>query len=266
MPLTAVPPVTPFPTPPSTTDIANFDTRADAWNLQIPTFSTEMQAVANSAYANAAYALDRATYAESQATAANGFASAAQGYAASAVNAPGTNATSTTSIAIGTGSKSITIQTGKNFVAGQFITVAYTTTPTNYMFGQITSYNSGTGALVFNATSIGGSGTQAAWTVGLTGPQGSGAALPISTLAGNLTGSSNVHYQWPSGGLYALTLPPAPAVNDVIQCTNNSGSYTGCTINPNGNKINGVSGTHTFGLLNQTIDLKWSGATLGWIT
>lgn len=74
---------------------------------------------------------------------------------------------STTSLTIGTGSKSLTVDTGKGYVPGQTITVAYTTTPSNYMFGTVTSYNTGTGALVVNVTAVAGSGTFALWSIGL---------------------------------------------------------------------------------------------------
>ena len=39
--------------------------------------------------------------------------------------------------------------------------------PPNYMDGQVTSYNSGTGALVVNVTAIGGTGTLAVWTISI---------------------------------------------------------------------------------------------------
>ena len=77
----------------------------------------------------------------------NGYATNAAASAATATNAPGTSATSTTSLAIGTGSKSLTVQTAKAFVVGQWVTVTNTATPANWMHGQITAYTSGTGAL-----------------------------------------------------------------------------------------------------------------------
>lgn len=95
--------------------------------------------------------------------------------------------TSTTSLAIGTGSKSLTIQAGKNFAVGQSVRIAYTTTPANYMDGQITSYNSSTGALVVNVTAVGGSGTQAAWTVSLAATSSGYLSLSGGSLSGNLS-------------------------------------------------------------------------------
>lgn len=106
--------------------------------------------------------------------------------AISAVNAPGTNATSTSSVAIGTGSKTFTIQTGKAFVVGQFVVAADTSAPsTNYMVGQITAHNSGTGSLTINATLTAGSGTLTAWTIALTGPAQD--LTPYATLTGTQT-------------------------------------------------------------------------------
>ena len=68
---------------------------------------------------------------------------------------------STTSLTIGTGSKSLTVQTNLGFTAGQTIKIGYS--GQNYMTGTVTSYNTGTGALVVNVTSVVGSGTYATW-------------------------------------------------------------------------------------------------------
>lgn len=167
-------PITALPTPPSRTDAANFNTRAEAFLGALPTFVTQANALA---------------------TETNGYATNAAASAATAVNAPGTSATSTTSLAIGTGSKSLTIQAGKAFVVGQWVTITSKASPANWMHGQITAYTSGTGALVVNVGMVGGSGTFAAWTVGLAAPsQGSGALLATGSYADpawltSLTGS-----------------------------------------------------------------------------
>ena len=92
-------PITSLPTPPSRTDAANFNARADAFLGALPTFATEANALA---------------------TEVNGYVVSASSSAATAVNAPGTSATSTTSLAIGTGSKSLTVQTGNSgLILGQ---------------------------------------------------------------------------------------------------------------------------------------------------
>ncbi|HYE46211.1 MAG TPA: hypothetical protein VEA44_10615 [Caulobacter sp.] len=94
--------------------------------------------------------------------------SAAASSAASALNAPGTNATSTTSLTVGTGTKNLTLaQTGKAYSAGQTVVIASTASPNNQMTGVITSFTSGTGAMVVDAQQVLGSGTFAAWTISL---------------------------------------------------------------------------------------------------
>lgn len=73
--------------------------------------------------------------------------------------------TSSNSMTIGTGSHSFTASTGLPYVAGMVIDVASTAGATNHMQGQVTSYNSSTGAMTVNATSTGGSGTFSSWYV-----------------------------------------------------------------------------------------------------
>lgn len=86
--------------------------------------------------------------------------------AIAAASSTGASGTSSTSLTVGTGSKSLTTQTGKAFVAGQTLKIAATSTPTvDYMVGTVTSYNSGTGALVVNVTAFYGSGTIADWSI-----------------------------------------------------------------------------------------------------
>lgn len=74
-----------------------------------------------------------------------------------------TNSTGTASdsVAIGTGAKSFTTQTGKNWVAGMFL-VAFADAA-DYMLCTVTSYNSSTGALVLDSVGVLGSGTFASW-------------------------------------------------------------------------------------------------------
>lgn len=156
-------PITALPTPPTRADATNFNARADAFLSALPAFANEANTLASEV---------------------NGYASNAAASAASAVNAPGTSATSTSSLGIGTGSKSLSVQTGKAFVVGQWVTIANTANASNWMHGQITAYTSGTGALVVNVTAVGGTGTYAAWTIGLSAPsQSSAALLSTSTYA-----------------------------------------------------------------------------------
>ena len=82
--------------------------------------------------------------------------------------------TSTSSVAIGTGSKTFTTNlaaTATAFVAGMRIRIASTVTPSNFMEGVITSFTAS--SLVVNVDLVGGSGTLASWAIGITGAVGS---------------------------------------------------------------------------------------------
>jgi hypothetical protein len=98
--------------------------------------------------------------------------------AAAAVNAPGTSATSSTSLTIGTGSKSFTLaQTGKQFALGQNVVVANTASPANNMVGTITAFDPNSGAMTVSVSTTSGSGTFTAWTISLSGPGFTGGKL-----------------------------------------------------------------------------------------
>lgn len=110
-------------------------------------------------------------------------ATAAAASAASALGAPGTNATSTSSLTIGTGAISLTLaQTGKAYSVGQSVVIARTSAPsTTAMWGIITAFNSGTGAMTVQVPTgqTLGSGTFTDWTISLTA---SGIGVPTSRL------------------------------------------------------------------------------------
>lgn len=146
---------------------------ANVYNNALSAFNDAASAAA-SAGAATAQALLATTNGAAQVDLATAQANAAASSALTAVNAPGTSATSTTSATIGMGSKSLTIQAGKSLVPGMTIVAADTAAPdTNAMTGIITSYNSGTGALVFTVSIPPiGSGTKTAWTVSLSPPVG----------------------------------------------------------------------------------------------
>jgi hypothetical protein len=94
-------------------------------------------------------------------------------------------ATSTASLTIGTGSKTLTIQSGKAFAANQYVVIYETSNVANAMLAQVTSY-SGT-SLVVNVIATGGSGMHADWSIVLTNsPAGAGIIPPMGS--GNVTG------------------------------------------------------------------------------
>lgn len=132
----ALPPLTPPPTPPSRSDApATFITRADGLLGWLPTLVAEY----------------------------NAFVVALEEIA----QATNYNATSSSSVAIGTGSKSFTATTGRLLKAGQFVSIASASDPGNAMLGTVTSYDAGTGALVVNVTAATGSGTKNDWVIAL---------------------------------------------------------------------------------------------------
>lgn len=78
--------------------------------------------------------------------------------------------TSTTSLAIGTGPKTFTTQSGMAYIAGSSIKAVSDANSANYMLGEVTSYSGTT--LIANITEIGGSGTLADWSFTLAGQKG----------------------------------------------------------------------------------------------
>jgi hypothetical protein len=70
------------------------------------------------------------------------------------------------SLVIGTGTKTFTTQTGLAYVAGMRVRATDVANAANYMEGTVTSYTTGTGALVMGIDRVGGAGTTvASWTL-----------------------------------------------------------------------------------------------------
>lgn len=95
------------------------------------------------------------------------------GYTAPVVNF--TVGTSTTSLLIGTGTKTYTTQAGLSISPGQYLIIPSNANSANFMYGSVTSY-SGT-SLVMNISQIGGSGTFADWNILVSGPPGVGGTV-----------------------------------------------------------------------------------------
>lgn len=162
---TSPPTIPTLPAAPSSTSPATFDAAADAHVAALPGFVSATNAVGSNVYANAVEAA-------SSATTASTAASTATGAATTALNAPGTQATTATSITIATGSVALTLgQTGKAFAVGQWALIADTAAPsTRWLAGGITAFNSGTGAMTVNVAYISGSGSGTSWAVTPTSP------------------------------------------------------------------------------------------------
>lgn len=132
--------------------------------------------------------------------------------AAIAMNLNAVNSTSTTSLIIGAGAKTLTVQTSKSYVAGMTIVAAVTASAsTNYVRGIVDSYVSGTGVLNFTvaAGEFGGTGTFTAWTVSQT-PVGGATTTFVnqqiqnqSATALTTTGTSTVFVATPAAAITA---------------------------------------------------------------
>lgn len=126
----------------------------------------------------------------------NALASALEDLAADIAN-QGFTATSTTSMTIGTGAKSLVASTGAAFISGQAVLISANGNPGNDMTATIVAYNSVDGAMDVDVTSVNGSGTYNDWALALTlsvdlsgylqkagGVMSGPLALPASTSAG----------------------------------------------------------------------------------
>lgn len=128
------------------------------------------------------------------AAAATSASSAATSASQASTYAAALSGTSSTSTTVGTGSKSFTASTGKQWVVGQYVYVARTSAPTTYMTGSVTAYNSGTGALTVDVVSTSGSGTYTDWTISIGGAQG-----PSGTINSLAESSKSSAYTLASG-------------------------------------------------------------------
>lgn len=168
----------------ATTQAGNASTSASTATTQAGIATTQAGIAttqAGNASTSAGTATTQAGIATTQASNAATSATQAQNYVL------GLSGNSTSSVAIGTGSKSFTANTGKLWANGQFITLASNANSANYMHGTVTSYNAGSGALVVNVLDIGGSGTLNDWNIAITGtqgPQGPSGAGNVSSVFG----------------------------------------------------------------------------------
>ena len=160
--------ITPLPTPVPQRGMPEsiFSPAADAFMAAFPLLASQidalgvmMQAWANQVAADAAIATGAAT---------------------TATSAPGTSAsTNSSSMSIGTGARTCTVQPGKLLVPGMTIVAAHTAAPNNQMIGVVQSYNSTTGVLDFQSNSTSGSGTYSDWTIAVV-PAGT-VGIPFNT-------------------------------------------------------------------------------------
>jgi hypothetical protein len=122
-----------------------------------------------------------------------------------------TTTTSSSSVLIGTGSKTFTVAAGLGFVTGMALRIANSSTA--YMNADITSYSATT--LIVNVTSVVGSGTLASWSISL-------AAVGANT-AGAVAFT-------PAGGIAATNVQSAIQELDTEKLSNAAGAVTGTNL------------------------------------
>lgn len=203
---TTPPTITPAPLPaPQRGDRATFSNRVDAFVLWLTTAVAQFGAVATNVYNNAVDAFASATSAGNSAAAAALSATSADRDAQTATMAPGTSATSVTSMVLGLGSKTFTLaQTGKLFKKGNTVTIATSAAGNNWMSGPITAFDSGTGVMTVNVTNFTGSGTFADWVVSLSGAAGL-TGVVNELLASNIASAATVNLTNATGNLVHIT-------------------------------------------------------------
>ena len=258
MPAVAPPTFPAVSTPPTTDDPVNFDVRMDTWLMEQTTIiRPSIIALGANAYANALEAAAQATAAGTSASTATTQAGIAAGhvtsaqtasglanaYAQSAINAPGTSGTSSTSLAIGSGTKILTTQTAKAWVVGQPVTIARTAAPsTTRMYGVISAYNSGAGSISVDVPTDGtwGSGTYSDWTISLTGPRSdlSSSVIPVSGTT--VTAVAGGRYSLDNASASTLTLPASPSNGWVVTVYPNNNRYDN-VVARNGQSIMGLA-------------------------
>ena len=105
---------------------------------------------------------------------------------------PSYQATSTSSVTIGTGSKSFTVETGRGYSTGQWLRATYDAS--NYVEGPVVSYDSGTGALIINVLTgrAIGSGTYEAWNINICGDPGPANSLVVGSVTTGNPGTNAI--------------------------------------------------------------------------
>ena len=244
MAIQPVPSMTPVPNFPALSERAAGTYNASAYAFghhMSVTFNGELLAVANNVKNNAQYAYEQTLLTHNDRLATDLSRAAAEAAAASAINAPGTSASSSSSMTIALGDKSFVIQPGKAFSLGQSVVIAQTAAPGNQMIGIVTAHNSATGAMTVSVSQIFGAGSAIDWTVSLGAMPGSyGLAYSPQTGAtgtianGQQKGMVNV-------AASTITLPTDPAEGDFVIVTVANGLLTN-TIDPGSKSIVGPSG------------------------
>jgi hypothetical protein len=113
---------------------------------------------------------------------------------------PGYKATSVSSLAIATGSKTFVTQSGLAYSAGARVRASYVTDTSKYMEGIVASYS--TTNLVITVDRVSGSGTYATWNINLVGDVGATGAAGVDGATGAAGQGYTYRGAWVSGTSY----------------------------------------------------------------
>lgn len=172
-----------------------------------------------------------------------------------AIQTPGYGGTSTTSLAIGTGSKAFTTQAGLAWQVGGRIRATSAANTANYMEGVITAYSATT--LTVNVDNTGGSGMQNDWNLNSAGDKGATGAAGSTGAAGTNgagyggTSTSSISF---GTGSKVFTTQAGLAYT--------AGARVRATLSTDVTKwMEGVVASYSFTTLTLTVDLVASGAS-----
>lgn len=246
-----------LPTPPTRSQPSTFDDRADAFLSAIPNMADEINLWTGELNTTQGQIQTSEMDAANAAAASLASQTAAAISAASAVTAPGTSAASSTSLQIINGPKALTIQTGKDFVKGQLVSIASDADPSGAaMYGAITDYNATTGALSVNVSNNVGVGTFSDWVIGLIGSW-----LPVFYVADELAWHTvTADYSAVAGqrlfvdvsaGPLTITLPPIVSGVEWLEISCAIGDFRAhpITIARNEATIGGLAEDMTIGVM-----------------
>lgn len=185
MALVAPPPVDELPAAPARSEPpVVFSAKATAFAGALRKFGQQLVALGANVYANAQDVLVAAQQVALHFGQVITARNQAEQFALTAINAPGTNATSPSTMTLSIGLKSPTIQTGKAIRQGQYGTFSVAGDGAKAMDGRVLAYDPATGAMTFDARRVEGSGSASNWVFALSAPQSMPPAAPEDVWAG----------------------------------------------------------------------------------
>lgn len=122
--------------------------------------------------------------------------------AISALNFNSTNGASSSSVAVGTGSKSFIASTGKSWLRSMTLKIGYDAN--NWMLGEISSYDSGTGALEMVIRQKLGSGTYNDWAISLAPSAPEGSMVFLSSIEANASAQVDIENTFDEYDIYRI--------------------------------------------------------------